>query len=222
MNLRTTGAIALLAASAILGGCATSRSEIKVASPQATSPAPAVTKERAVVIRTIKDERTWAAAPTDPGIPSLGFEGAAAASEAVKARAVGRKRNTYGQALGDVLLQEGQTVPGLVRENLAAAFRQAGYRVAPDAASAGASPLIVDVSIRKFWTWLQPGFWALTFHGEIETDLTVTAGGRPTTIRVKTQDPQQVGTEAVWIQTVEKALAAYRAEAAGKLAGPPF
>jgi hypothetical protein len=222
MNIRTYGAVALLAASAVLAGCATSRSEIKVSNPPAPAAA-AVTKDRAVVIRSIKDERAWAAAPSDPGTPSLGFEGAAAATDDVKSRAIGRKRNTYGQALGDVLLEKGQTVPGLVRDNLAAAFQQAGYRVAPDAASAGASPLLVDVSIRKFWTWLQPGFWALTFHGEIETDLTLaTPGSKPVTIKVKTQDPQQVGTDAVWIQTVEKALAAYRADAAAKLAGPPF
>lgn len=221
MNIKTCGAMALLLGSAILSGCATSRSEVKLASP-AAAPAAAVTQQRAVVIRSVKDERGFQAAPADPSTPSLGFEGAAQATEAVKARAIARKRNAYGQAMGDVLLQEGQTVTGVVRENLEAAFRQAGYRVAKDAAAAGPAPLLVDVSIRKFWSWLQPGFWAITLHANIETDLQVAGGSKPTIISVKHAQQQQVATDSVWVETVENALKAYRLEAASKLAGPPF
>lgn len=220
MQFRTTGAAALLLASAVLGGCATSRSEVKLASPQVAA-AP-VTRPQAVVIRNVTDERTFVDKPGDPGTPSLGGEGATQSAADIKARAIARKRNTYGQALGDVLLAPGQTVTGVVRENVAAAFRQAGYRVAPDAASAGAQPLIVDVRVKKFWSWLQPGFWAITVHAQMETDLQLTSGGTTTTVTVKTEDPRQVVSDAVWVEVVEKALAAYRAEAAGKLSGGAF
>ena len=221
MNMQRYGAIALLLGSAILGGCATSRSEVKLAAPEAGVSVP-VTKQRAVVIQSVRDERIFMEKPGDPSTPSLGGEGATAATAATKARAIGRKRNTYGQALGDVLLQEGQTVTGVVRDNLAAAFRQAGYRVAPDSASAGPQPLLVDVRIRKFWSWLQPGFWAITVHSQIETDLQVSGSGTTTTVMVSARDPQQFVSDSVWIASVEKALANYRAEAAGRLAGPPF
>jgi hypothetical protein len=221
MSIRTYGAIALLLASAVLGGCATSRSEVKLSTPEPQAATP-VTKARAVVIRSVKDERTFAEAPSDPSVPSLGSGGASQATDVIKARAIARKRNTFGQALGDVLLEPGATVPGLVRDNLTAAFRQAGYRVAPDVASAGPSPLVVDVQIKKFWSWFQPGFWALTLHAQIETDLQVTGSGTPTAIRVKTEDSRQMATDSAWIELVEKALTAYRAEAAAKLAGPPF
>jgi hypothetical protein len=217
MNIRTCGALALVVASAVLGGCATSRSEIKIA-PPAVAAAPA-TKPRAVVIQSVRDERSFATAPSEPSTPSLGGEGS---SDAVKARAIARKRNGYGQALGDVLLQDGQTVTGLVRENVAAAFRQAGYRVANDVASAGPSPLLVDVRIRKFWSWLQPGFVAITLHSTIETDLQLAGGGPVTTVSVNTQDSRQIAGDSAWIETVEKALEAYRLQAAGKLQGPPF
>jgi hypothetical protein len=40
----------------------------------------------------------------------------------VKARAIGRKRNTYGKALGDMVLEGGQTVEGVVREYLVIAL----------------------------------------------------------------------------------------------------
>src|SRR5690349_10713187 len=101
MNIRTMGAIALVAAGALLGGCATNRSEVKVSGPAPATTQVAVTKERAVVIRSIKDDRQWTSGSGDPAQPSLGFEGAAAATEATKARAIARKRNGFGQAMGD-------------------------------------------------------------------------------------------------------------------------
>jgi hypothetical protein len=221
MNFRTFGVAALLLASAVLGGCATSRSEVKIAAPAVTAPA-AATKARAVVIRSVRDERMFMEKPADPSTPSLGLEGGGTSPDAVKARAIGRKRNGYGQALGDVLLQDGQTVSGLVRDHLGAAFRQAGYRVAPDVASAGADPLLVDVRIRKFWAWLKPGFWAITAHANVETELQVAGGGTTTTISARMDESRQVVTDATWVELVDKALSAYRVEASGRLAGPPF
>jgi uncharacterized lipoprotein YajG len=221
MNIRTAGAAALLLASAILGGCATSRSELKIGAPDA-SPTAAVTKQRAVVIRSVRDERQFAEKPSDPSVPSLGFGGSAAATEQVKARAIGRKRNGFGQALGDVLLQDGQTVTGVVRDNLSSAFRQAGYRVAPDLASAGPSPLLVDVRVRKFWAWFTPGMMTITLASQIDTDLQISGGGAPTTVSVSAQDNRMAATEDAWVEIVQKALVAYRAEAAKKVSAAPF
>lgn len=221
MNIRFCGAAALLFVSALLGGCATSRSELKIAAPDATSSTP-VTKQRAVVIRSVRDERQFAEKPADPSVPSLGSGGVTAASDAVKARAIGRKRNGFGMALGDVLLDDGQTVTGLVRDNLSSAFRQAGYRVAPDAASAGASPLLVDVRIRKFWAWFTPGMMTITLAAHIETDVVISDAGTTTMVSVKATDDRMAATEGAWAEIVQKALAAYRAEAAKKVAVAPF
>lgn len=217
MQTRTWGAAALLLASAILGGCATSRSEVKLAGPDALQSAP-VTKQRAVVIRSVRDERQFAENPSDPSMPSLGSGGAGAATDAVKARAIARKRNGFGQALGDVLLEDGQTVTGVVRDNLASAFRQAGYRVAPDAASAGANPLLVDVRIKKFWAWFTPGMMAITLQANIDTDVQISDGGTTTQVSVNARDDRMAATEGAWVEIVQKALAAYRAEASKKVA----
>lgn len=211
---RTSGVLAAgLLAMAVLGGCATTRSEIALSAPVAAAPATG----KPVVIRSVKDERVFEQAPRDPGTPSLGFEGAAQASAETRARAIGRKRNTYGQALGDVLLQPGQTVEGVVRENLSAALQQAGYRVVAEK-DAGGSALVADVRIKQFWSWLQPGFWSITLHTAVTTD--VDFSGRPQTIRVKTSEGLQVATDGNWIEAVGKALAAYRAEAARVLSTP--
>ena len=216
---RIVGTLVLLTAAVVLGGCATSRSEIKVAAPASVaSPSAAA---RPVVLRSIKDERVFEQAPRVASIPSLGFEGAARATDEVKARAIGRKRNTFGQALGDILLEGGQTVTGLVRDSLTAAFQQAGYRVVGEAA-AGAAPLVVDVRIKQFWAWFQPGFWAITLSANIETDIDIAGGGAPVTISVQAQDSRQIATDSAWLEIVEKALAEYRTRAATRLGSPPF
>ena len=222
MNIRTCGAMALLLATAILGGCATSRSEVKIASPEVAATTAAPTKPRAVVIRTVQDARRFEEKPSDPSVPSLGHGGAAQASDSVKARAIGRKRNTYGQALGDVLLQEGQTVTGVVRENLAAAFRTAGYRVAADAASAGPNPLLVDVTVRKFWAWFTPGMMTITLSSQIETELRITDGAAPAVVSVQAKDNLLAAGEGAWVDIVQKALAAYRIEAGRQVSASPF
>jgi hypothetical protein len=192
-------------------GCATNRSEVSIDSPIATPPA---SSGRAIVIRSVTDERIFEEAPPYPSTPSLGFGGAAAASAEIKSRAVARKRNGFGQALGDVLLQPGQTVEGLVRRNLAVALAEAGYQVVTDAA-AGPSPLVVDVRIRKFWAWTQPGFWAITLAANISTDLEVQGAASSTTIGIHKRDTWQAATDGAWAEIVSMALAAYRAEVIG-------
>ncbi|MBI2770963.1 MAG: hypothetical protein HYX47_15165 [Burkholderiales bacterium] len=221
MKARTTLiSIALVLTSALLGGCAAGRSEVRLAGPSAY-PVPQVTPNgRSVFIRTVTDERVFEQAPGNPSIPSLGFETAAGASADVKARAIGRKRSGYGMAMGDVLLQNGQTVESVVRENLSAAFQQLGYGVAREM-SAGTGPVIVDVRIKRFWSWLQPGFAALSLHAEIETALQV-AGGGAVTISVRTRDSRQFAGDGAWVEIVQQALHNYRIEAAKQLSGPPF
>lgn len=203
--------VAVLGVCAAMAGCATSRSEIRLSSPVAMSSSTAAPSGRTVMIRSVKDERAFEQAPRDPSTPSLGFGGADQASAELKSRAIGRKRNTYGKGLGDVLLQSGQTVEGVVRENLAAALEHAGYQVKSEDA-AGPSPLVMDVHIKQFWAWFQPGFWSITLNTNIVTDLDLSGATSPTTISVHTEDSRQAATDSAWMEVVRKALDDYRAQ----------
>jgi hypothetical protein len=194
-----------------VAGCATSRSEIKVASPPAAKAVAAATRG-SVFIRAVTDERVFEEAPRDPSTPSLGSGGAASASADVKARAIGRKRNTYGKGLGDVLLENGQTVIGLVRENVAAAFQQAGYAVV-EQADAAATP--VDVHVKQCWAWFKPGFWAITLNANIGTD--VDLGGQVVTVSTHSEQSGQFATDSSWMEIVSKAFDDYRAQLVAKL-----
>jgi len=219
-----TQAIVVVAAMAI-GGCATSRSEVQLEPIPSTAAAaaPAATG-RPIVIRSVTDERQFEQAPRDPSVPSLGFEGAGAASAETKARAIARKRNGYGGAMGDVLLQPGTTVEKVVREDLAAAFRSAGYAVVSDAAP-GSTPLVVDVHIRKFWAWLTPGFWTVTLRANIETEFGLNEEPSPVKISVTAQDSTMAATDDEWIKVVQDALKIYRdrvvEQFASRKPGPP-
>jgi hypothetical protein len=209
----------MLTAILLMTGCATSRSEIKLQSPTIVAPATTSTSENhVVVIGKITDERVFEEAPNDPSTPSLGFGGAGKADDDVKARAIGRKRNGYGKALGDVLLPSGQTVEGIVRENLTAALQQAGYQVKSDV-DADPSPLVVDVHIKKFWAWLQPGFWAITLNNNIATDLVISGTQTPVVISTHVEDNRQMATESAWMQIIEKGLDAYRTEVSRQMRG---
>lgn len=220
MIRRTILAAAFLGAGLLASGCATSRSEISLAAAPATAAtaaAPAVASNgRTVAIRTITDGRTFEAAPTDPSTPSIGTEGGD-----VRDRAVGRKRNSYGRALGDVLLPEGETVSGVVRANLTSAFQQAGFQVV-DASAATPETLMVDVDIRQFWSWFQPGFWAITLNSNIETNLAVAGSDQPVPISIHVERQGQAATDGAWRQVLTEATTAYQAEAAQRVRQPPF
>jgi uncharacterized lipoprotein YajG len=208
---------AIVIACAVLAGCATSRSEIRLSSP-ASAPASVVAPiGRTVVIRSVVDERIFAQAPRDPSTPSLGFGGADQATADTKGRAIGRKRNGFGKAMGDILLPSGQTVEGVVRENLTAALAQAGFQV-KDASAAGPSPLVIDVHIKQFWAWLQPGFVAIKLNTNIATELDLAGAAAPIVISVHAEDSRQFGTEAAWMQIVDKALEDYRAQVVARSA----
>lgn len=202
----------------LLAGCATSRSEIKLQTPELVPSSNVAFTGRVVVIKTVTDDRVFEQAPPDPSTPSLGFGGSDKATAQVKAQAVGRKRNGFGKALGDVLLEKGQTVEGVVRQNLKVALEQDGYQV-KDQADAGATPVVLDVSIKKFWAWFQPGFWAVTLHADIATVLTVEGSGTPLEISAHAEEKRQVAADGAWVDIVQKGLTAYRGEAAGKMGG---
>jgi hypothetical protein len=205
---------ASLLAIGLLAGCATNRSEIKLSAPATAVASTTAPSKGVVYLRSVSDARVFEEKPSDPSHPSLGFGGAAAATDDVKARAIGRKRNGFGQAIGDVLLENGQTVVGVVRDNLSAAFQAAGYQVVTTEPAAGAATLVADVKVTEFWAWLRPGFWALTLTTNITTDVRFAGATAPLTVSAHAEDSRQAATEKAWMAIVDKALVDFRNKAA--------
>jgi hypothetical protein len=131
-------------------------------------------------------------------------------SDASKARAIGRKRNGYGKALGDVVLPEGKTVSGLVESALATGFQQAGYIVVKqgDASFDAAAP--VTAQIIDFWAWFQPGFWSVTTNHKSELQLSGDVGALhgAQTVKTRVSESKQVVVSSDWREIVERGLSA--------------
>lgn len=219
--LKMIATISLLAATVLETGCAYTRSEVKLSNPEASQASYPVIKSTAILIRSVTDERVFEEAPSEPSVPSLGHEGSAHASADVKARAFARKRNGFGQALGEVLLKNGQTVSSVVRDNLVSAFREAGYRTTTNLAEAGASPMIVDVHVKQFWVWTKSAFGAFILNANIETSLVTTNEASPKVANVHTENVVRTGSDNNRVETIDKALKDYRAQVAEKFANLP-
>lgn len=151
----------------LLAGCATSRSVVTLNQPQVKEQAP--TQSVAIRLDNVTDARAFDPAPPNPNTPSLASD--SIDDTALRARAIGRKRNTYGKALGDIMLPENSSVTDVVGSAVAVGFRNAGYRVLNKGDAGFDQAVPVTVRIDQFWCWLEPGFWQISLHNESQVKL---------------------------------------------------
>ncbi|MEM5346150.1 flagellar biosynthesis protein [Paraburkholderia azotifigens] len=191
-------------AASILAGCAVGRTTVDVSALQGMNPATG----KYVRIDSAQDKRTFTVAPPSADMASL--DPAEDSSDASKARAIGRKRNGYGKALGDVVLPEGKTVSGLVESALTTGFQQAGYVVVKQGDPNFDSAAPVTAQIVDFWAWFQPGFWSVTTNQKSEVKLSGDVGALhgAQTLKTRVSESKQVVTSSDWQEIVEKGLAA--------------
>ncbi|WP_322028386.1 flagellar biosynthesis protein [Paraburkholderia sp. J76] len=199
----------------ILAGCAVGRTTVDVSSPQGTNP----TTGKYVRIAPAEDKRTFAVAPPKADIASL--DPSEDSSDASKARAIGRKRNSYGKALGDVVLPEGKTVSGLVENALERGFQEAGYIVVRQGDPNFAAAAPVTAEIIDFWAWFQPGFWSVTTNQKSELQLSGDVGALhgEQTVKTHVSESKQVVTSSDWQEIVEKGLSAITLETKNLVSG---
>jgi len=195
-------------------GCATNRGILDVRVPEHHNPA----SGPAVRIARVTDKRVFEKSPRVASIPSL--KGGEIEDKTITLRAIARKRNGYGKAMGDILLPEGRTVEDLVREALAKSFRDAGYRVVEDASGLNEKTVPVEADIEQFWSWVTPGFWAMSMEFEAKVNIKgdVPPFGDGETVRAYVElHTQGAGTRA-WMNTLNKGIEAFVAETKKRLA----
>jgi hypothetical protein len=214
MNSLSKKILCSFAAAIILTGCATSRSVLDVQVP--TGQAIAASGKQ-VYINSVTEKRDFQVKPPTPDIPSL--DPSEDQNDSIKSRAVGRKRNGYGKAMGDMLVKEGETVQSITYKSIREAFVEKGYSVLSNKDQITQDTYIVDATIDKFWAWMNPGFWSITLSSEISTDLTIQSGkiSTPQKISVKAADSYQVATDGNWTEIIQKSLKLYIEELKSKL-----
>ena len=191
----------------LLNGCATSRGEIELSMPVAGERIPSIGTP--VYINSVVSRRAFEQSPMDPSIPSL--DSSEVQSGNIKSRAIARKRNTYGKALGDILLKEGQTVERVILHLLTQALTENGFSIIEAKDKITYETNIIDVQINKFWSWMNPGFSEITLTSEISTDISYQniSGVRNESIEVINSDGFMTGSESNWIEVMEGALKEY-------------
>ncbi|WP_177409924.1 flagellar biosynthesis protein [Pseudomonas sp. S09G 359] len=188
-----------IAALMMLAGCVTSRSEVEVNFvPPGNVPATASNGKK-VLISTV-DERVFQISPRSPATPSLKND--EVTDKSITERAIARKRNGYGMALGDVLLPSGRTLSQLVNQSVASAYQQAGYEVVTEPSAADTK---VKVHIVEFWSWFTPGFFTVDVSSK--SLLRIEAPGAKTFDVVTLQNQSmQVVMEKDWKKITEENL----------------
>ena len=162
-----------------------------------------------MALNSIVDSRLFENKPSDPSTPSIdGDVNSVSAGE--RARFVGRQRNTYGHAMGDVQLSDNGTVTSKAKELVAEALARRGYTV-------GSSGTSASVNVKRFWGWATPGFWAISIDAVVECSLTV--GGKSLTVEGKGHNNCQAATSGNWEQAYEEAFTDFLKKLESKLAG---
>lgn len=162
---------------ALTSGCVTGRRSFGVDVPPAQSYISNDAKGT-IAIGPVSDAREFENKPDSPSTPSINGDVTMLTSQA-KNTFIGRQRNSWGHAEGDIVLPKGETVQAKVGELLREGLKRRGYTVVDS------SPNSVTADVQQFWTWLTPGFFALSFEAQITCKVTLSSGGKQATFIVK-------------------------------------
>lgn len=183
-----------------VSACATSRSVLPIAAPVSEQPK----SNSFVKITEVRDLRQFSVNPGDPSMPSLG-DADEIQDAKITSRALGRKRNGYGMALGDVMLPETTSVVGLVRDSAKKALQDKGYVVVDEGSPDYARALPLAMDVEQFWAWLGWGFteFTFTFDGKIGMKGGSLLASDPAMVSSQTVVKSIAGTESVWTRVIQ-------------------
>lgn len=200
----------LAAASALFNsGCVMGRRTVDLSIPHAAS-YPAA--QGAVTIGKIEDKRAFANKPSDPSTPSIDGD-VTQMDAATKAVMIGRQRNGYGHAMGDIGLPQGRSVEVLTRELLTESLNRSGYSVGK------ASDKTVDAEINEFWAWFTPGMFSVSFESRVYCTLTVKRKSDAKTVVIRGYgiNKGQVASDDNWQLAYQRAFEDFLSKSSAQL-----
>ena len=191
----------------LLGGCATNRSYMRLDVSHSSATVTTATG-KAVVIDTVQDARKFEDDPSDPSVPSLKKGEDYKLDVEQRKRAIARKRNGFGKAIGDIMLEDGQTVETLTRNLVSDGFARHGYQVLAPGAAPPADAVHVNVAIDEFWAWFTPGMWTVDMEAKVHT-LIRTGTGVQLDVRAYGKNSGASGKEDNWREAFDRAFKEY-------------
>jgi len=159
-----------------------------------------------VAIVRVDDMRHFEISPPVPSTPSLSDD--KINDFDLTSRAIARKRNGYGMALGDVLLPKGETVGDIVEKATADGFRKAGYRVVEKGEPGYDRAVPVTLRVSEFWSWFTPGVFQVTIANRADVTLSgpLPALAPDLTLHNDTTEEMMAVYESDWKKIVAKGL----------------
>jgi len=190
----------LVAAVMLLSGCVTGTRSIDLGPPAYQGDKKS---SGSVYIGSITDSRAFEAKPASPSTPSVDGDLSKTPKEKLNSL-IGRQRNGYGKAMGDVALPAGVTVQNEMRDLLTAGLQARGYTVTQDKNA----PVTMSVDIEKFWAWFSPGVWAVSFESNLQCKINVSNKGKTKELNVVGYglNKGQVASDANWSLTYQRAF----------------
>jgi len=175
----------------LLSGCVVGRRTVSLTVPLVASTA----SKGEFAITSAEDVRRFENKPSIPETPSIDGDVTKASKDQLEVM-IGRQRNTYGKAMGDIALPAPETVTSKATELVAEGLRRSGYPVASGKTGANT----VDVKVNDFWAWFTPGMWSVGFEARIQCNLTLKLGEKTAnfTVRSHAENRGQVASDANW------------------------
>lgn len=183
-----------------LSGCVVGRRSVPLSVPQTPAATPI---KGEFVITAVEDVRHFENKPSTPDIASIDGD-VTKASPAELAPMIGRQRNTYGKALGDITLPTPDTVKTKATELIEEGLRRSGYTVS----KGNAGPNTVSAKVDDFWAWFTPGMWSVGFNAHIRCHVTLTKGDKTATLYIqgKGENRGQMASDANWQLAYQRAF----------------
>ncbi|MEN8820354.1 MAG: YajG family lipoprotein [Abyssibacter sp.] len=196
--------LVLLPALSLLSGCVTGTRTLE--GLDVPTPAAAAKTAGTVYIAAVDDNRQFEQAPRSPSTPSVKGQLSQTNADELATR-IGRQRNGYGKAMGDVRLPAGVTVNDKMRELLIAGLKSRGYEVVDHPAADNT----MTVDINEFWAWFSPGFFAVTYEAQLACEAVFNRpeGPLPLTFAGYGKNVGQVASNANWELAYERAFDAF-------------
>ena len=203
----------------LMPGCVVGHRSLNLEVPKADSYSPSADKGT-IGVGMVSDDRVFQNKPSEPSIPSIDGDVNSLTPE-TKSTYIGRQRNSYGHAMGDIVLPQGETVQTKVDALLREGLKRRGYTLIAGPAPADNQ---VTAKVNQFWSWMTPGFVALTFEVEIKCSVTVQHAGKAATFDVRGYglNHGQIAKSGNWEETFDEAFADFVKDLDRGLSGAGF
>ena len=214
----TIASLTLALFATLLSGCVTGQRSIALSAPQAV---PAAADGKGTIsITSVTDNRVFQNKPSHPSTPSINGD-VATMTPGHKARMIGRQRNGFGKAMGDIALSNNDTVEQQARSLVETALTTRGWKITTEASA----PNTAAVSIDEFWAWFTPGAFTVAFEARVVCTITLAkAGGPPEKITIQGYGRNQGGaaSNANWKLAYDRAYADFLEKAKAQLDAMSF